>query len=66
MLNMFLVLGQVPGTQHQLTFNEILITLLIVAEVFMLRRYRKLFLSYPLISRLKRHNRLPIQLQLFK
>lgn len=66
MLNMFLVLGQIPGTSHQLSFNEIIFGLLLSIELYLIYRHRALFLSHPCFSRFKRNYRLPIQLQLFK
>ncbi len=66
MLNMFLVLGQIPGTQHQLSFSEILIIALLLLEFYLLRRYKHLFINKKLLTTVRRQNRLPIQLQLFK
>jgi hypothetical protein len=40
MLNLMLVLGQVPGTNFQLTFNEFMSALLVLVEVMVLFHYR--------------------------
>jgi hypothetical protein len=38
MLDLLLVLGQVPGTDHQITFNQFLAICLAVAGLFVIRR----------------------------
>ena len=40
MLNLMLVLGQVPGTNFQLTFNEIRSALMVLVEIILLLHYR--------------------------
>lgn len=41
MLNLILVLGRVPGTNFQLTFNEIMSLLLVLIEVMVFLHYRR-------------------------
>jgi hypothetical protein len=63
---MFLVLGQIPGTQHQLSFEEILIITLLGLELYIILHYRKMFFHASRFLKFKRYNRLAVQLQLFK
>lgn len=41
MFNMFLVLGQVPGTNFQISFNELIIACLLVAVFLFARSYKR-------------------------
>lgn len=66
MLNQFLVLGQIPGTQHQLTTHELAFIVLLTLEVYLVRKNRSLFYNPGKQLRFKRYNRFAVQLQLFK
>ncbi len=66
MLNQFLVLGQIPGTQHQLSINELAFIVLVVIEIYLIRKNKTLFYNPSKFLRFKRYNRFSVQLQLFK
>jgi len=46
MFNLILVLGQVPGTDFQVTFDELLISLFLIIEAFIAWHYRKRVLYF--------------------
>jgi hypothetical protein len=46
MLNEFLVLGLIPGTNIQITFNELLLVLDISLVVFLLHKKHKVFQGF--------------------
>ncbi len=66
MLNQFLVLGQIPGTQHQLSIHELAFIVLLSVEVYLLVKTKDHFLSPAKLLHFKRYNRFAVQLQLFK
>lgn len=66
MLNEFLVLGQIPGTHHQLSIYELGIIVLLAIEVLLLTKTKNRFFNPSRMLHLKRYNRFTVQLQLFK
>jgi len=68
MLDFLLVLGQVPGTNIQITFSEIVIGVALVGVLFYGFKNRRKFLKRNLDLKFifHRHNRLPVQLKLFQ
>ena len=52
MLNLILVLGQVPGTNLQLTFDEIMSAILVLFEIIVLLHYRSRIWHFTRTARL--------------
>jgi hypothetical protein len=68
-LNYLIFLGQVPGTNLQITFNELMITLDVAALLVVLERYHHLsqkvsyywiYLHFYLIAKKYRQFRMPL------
>jgi hypothetical protein len=69
MLDFLLVLGQIPGTNFQITFYEYLLALLVVAVIALRRQLRRLAVAQKnnLVSYLRRkywqHRQLSLRLR---